>query len=233
MANRWIASVVLADRNRNEKRLDLFELVGREIENTMKRFPWVTVALAFAALGMYRLPEATALFEYSRTGIGRCEVWRLVTAHFTHFGLDHLRWDLAVFCAFGTLAEFNNRRSFLITLGAASIAITVAVAVFQPEIENYRGLSGLDSALFGLVMIGELLEGWAERRFLACGLCGLACLGFGAKTLYELMAGRTVFVENSLFSPIPLAHLVGFLVAGTVSLSSRKGKLIPRTLFVA
>src|SRR4051812_23307351 len=140
----------------------------------MKRFPFGTALLAFVALGIYRVPEAAAIFEYSRTGMARCELWRLLTGHFTHFGLDHLRWDLAVFCAFGALAEFNNRRSFLITLGSASIAITIAVAVFQPEIECYRGLSGLDSALYGLIMIGELLEGWAERRFLACGLCGLA-----------------------------------------------------------
>ena len=183
----------------------------------MKRLPYITTLLALFAVAIYLVPGATALFEFTRVGTGRQELWRWITGHFTHFGPEHLRWDLAVFVAFGMLGEFNNRRTFLLTIAAATVAIPAAVAVFQPQIESYRGLSGLDSALFGLIMSTELVDGWVRRQSFSVWLSGIACVGFGAKTVYEIVVGQPVFVESSAFSPLPLAHLVGFVVACVVT----------------
>ena len=61
--------------------------------------------------------------------------------------------------------------------------------VFLPDIESYHGLSGLDSALFTLLVISNL-----DRR-LSLGVGFLAA--FLLKTAYEMATGATVFVSSS------------------------------------
>ena len=79
-----------------------------------------------------------------------------------------------------------------------------------PDIESYRGLSGLDSALFTLLVISNL-----DRR-LSLGVGFLAA--FLLKTAYEMATGATVFVSSSPdIASVPLAHAVGALMGMLLS----------------
>jgi hypothetical protein len=65
----------------------------------------------------------------------------------------------------------------------------------------YRGLSGIDSALFALLL-------WQERRSRLAILCAVA---FAAKIAFEVFAGATVFVARmgTDVVPVPIAHVAG------------------------
>src|SRR5690606_34663144 len=108
-------------------------------------------------------------------------LWRLLTAHFAHFGADHLTWDVAALVILGSMAERDERRRFALTLAAAAFAIGVGVWAWQPQFETYRGLSGLDSALFGLVCARLVAEGWRVRHGFSIALGTLALVGFALK----------------------------------------------------
>lgn len=151
------------------------------------------------------------LLQYDRTAIEAGEFYRLITGHFVHWNLDHFIWDAAVFVALLVIGIRIDRRRTLATLAVASVAIPGVLWFALPEMQTYRGLSGLDSALFALV---------ATRWWRDCNAAGnargstaLAALGaaFIAKLVYEITTGQTLFVDSIAagFVPIPLAHLVG------------------------
>lgn len=84
----------------------------------------------------------------------------------------------------------------------------------MPQLLWYRGLSGLDSALFALLLTtltGEEIH--AKRWTWVVGLAVFA-VAFVAKVGYEWMTGLTLFVGSfsSSVVPIPLVHVVGAAV---------------------
>ena len=92
--------------------------------------------------------------QYDREAIAQGELWRLVTCHLVHFGLEHLVWDTAVFALLAVLCWRLGRVRCLVSLGAATLAIPAVLFVLQPGLPTYRGLSGLDSALFVTAALG-------------------------------------------------------------------------------
>ncbi len=183
----------------------------------MIRLPLLTLALAATALTIASLPGAAEGLQFDRNALAQGQLWRLFTGHLTHFDSDHLRWDVLALLLIGTLAERDGRCSTALTLGIAALAIGLAVLWFQPQFTTYRGLSGLDSALFGLVVARHLVAGWRERHRFSVAVGALAALGFMLKTLYELSTGDTAFAQGTGYAPVPLAHLVGFVVGGAVA----------------
>lgn len=90
----------------------------------------------------------------------------------------------------------------------------------HPELPTYRGLSGLDTALFVYMATDLLLGAWRERR-LTPGLVSAALLtGLLAKLGYETFTGQTLFVDSAAsgFAVVTLAHSVGALVGGGLAL---------------
>ena len=106
-------------------------------------------------------------------------------------------------------------------LVAASVLIPAAVWALQCDLAYYRGLSGLDSALFVFVALTlfrhHRLRGDQVGVLLACGFL----VGFVLKVTYELVAGQTIFVTG--MGPgvvgVPLAHIVGATVGAALSVS--------------
>ncbi|MFT3869010.1 MAG: rhombosortase [Nibricoccus sp.] len=181
----------------------------------MKKFPFIAVIFTALALFVFRLAGWTEALEMNRIALAQGELWRLFTGHLTHFSADHLKWDLAVFVALGSLVELRSRRHFVAVLAGGALAISVGVWWLQPQFASYRGLSGVDSALFGYVAMDIFLIACAEKRYGTVLIAGLALMLFVAKTSFELVSGRTVFVDNSGgFAPVPLAHLIGAIVGG-------------------
>ena len=193
------------------------------------RPPLLIGVLVAGAAVIHLLPPAfsTAL-QFERAALDAGQWWRLFTAHFTHFGSNHFIWDAAVFMAFGTVCEFASRWRTALTLGVASIAISFAVLLWQPQFEIYRGLSGLDSALFGMFTANLLRRKDPISRILGV----VATFAVVAKCEFESATGSTAFASGDGYAPVPFAHLVGFLtgiVVGWISaFASRLRQNLPR-----
>jgi rhomboid family GlyGly-CTERM serine protease len=171
------------------------------------RVPWFTVTVAAAAIAVHLLPSTAAWLQYDRAALGRGELWRIFTAHLTHFGANHLLWDLGVLLTFGAVCEGRSRAQCATALGVAAVAISAALWLWQPQFAIYRGLSGLDCALVGM-LAGSLLR---SGKVVAVGAGALALLGFAAKCGRELATAQTVFAAGAGYEPAPMAHLVGLL----------------------
>ena len=81
--------------------------------------------------------------------------------------------------------------------------------VQHPEMESYRGLSGLDTALFGLVVADLLGRRLVERDWNSAILFLLLLFGLVTKMATEIGLGTNLFVSDTSFVPVPLAHLIG------------------------
>ncbi|CAM2835413.1 rhombosortase [Rariglobus hedericola] len=183
----------------------------------MKRLPWSTLTVSVLAVIIHFVPALGNVLQFDRAAVAHGQVWRFFSAHLTHFGDDHLRWDLLAFVILGAMAERISRRAFLLTLGVSALIISTGVWVAQPQFTTYRGLSGIDSALFSFVIADLLATGWRERHRFSL-IVGVAALGgFLAKCVFEVLTGNTVFVEaGEVFAPVPLAHLLGGAVGAAV-----------------
>ena len=170
--------------------------------------PFLTGAFVAIAVTIHLLPPAVAtLLQFDRPALAAGQWWRWLTAHFTHFGANHLGWDAAVFLIFGAVCEFRSRGRTAFALGLASLAISVVVYIWQPQFAFYRGLSGLDCALFGVFATGLLRRQDPISKIIGT----IATIAVIAKCGIELKTGGTVFASGAGYAPVPLAHLVGFL----------------------
>jgi rhomboid family GlyGly-CTERM serine protease len=186
----------------------------------MKKLPFLTFALGAYAWVVFASPSLTSELEFSRDALAGGELWRLFTGHLTHFSAEHLRWDLLVFVALGALVELRSRAHFVCCVVGGALLISLGVWWLQPQFVTYRGLSGIDSALFAYVAVDVLVLGWAERRWHVAGAAAAALVLFLAKVMFEVVFGQTVFVSaGDTFDPVPLAHLLGAVV-GAVSASA-------------
>ncbi|MCC7406828.1 MAG: rhomboid family intramembrane serine protease [Phycisphaeraceae bacterium] len=182
-------------------------------------WPWVTgIGVGLAVLvTVMGWSEAAAMTREAQPAWA----WgaRLITCHGSHFGTNHLFWDAATLAVLGAAAERMSRRQMVVTLLVSSLAISLAVWVGRPELTAYRGLSGLDSALFGLVLVSVGCELARGGRWAAMGIVAAGAAGFVGKTAFELATGQTLFVAGSAeFVGVPLAHIVGFVVGAAAAI---------------
>ncbi|MCP3960629.1 MAG: rhombosortase [bacterium] len=189
------------------------------------RLPVVSLLLTLSALAVALIPTLAGRLQYERPALAAGELWRLVTCHFTHWSSDHLFLDVVTLLALGSGCERLGRGRFLVALLASALLIPLALWWLEPGLTTYRGLSGLDAALW--ILLAESLRRHSPRdRWLrlAGTLAPLMLLG---KVLYETATAAPVF--HSSPSPdvvvVPLAHLlggaVGYLAATFASPPSR------------
>ncbi len=181
----------------------------------------VTVLLLFAAAAVQLFPGSPAWLEYRRTAAGAGELWRGLTCHWTHFGFNHFIWDAAVLAFVGALCEERSRGRFVLCVVLSAVAIPLAVWTFLPEMQTYRGLSGIDAAAFALLAVLVFRDGFRTRRWRWVAFACAGLLAFIGKIGFEMLTGSTAFVDSSAAGmiPVPLAHLVGAaagIVAGLV-----------------
>jgi rhomboid family GlyGly-CTERM serine protease len=174
----------------------------------------VSLLLGALAVMIHCLSGAAERCELDRAAFSFADSYRILTCHFAHFSANHLLWDLLVFLALGICCEWIDRRRMILTLAASAVLIPLAALGWSPGIAVYRGLSGLDSALFGLA-VGMMLRQHMKQRWtlgivLSCGLL----VAFAMKTAMELAFGVAVFADSNGagFVPVPAAHAAGLLM---------------------
>ncbi len=179
-----------------------------------RRLPCVSLLLAGIAVGVQLCPSWQTWLQYDRAAIADGQLWRIVTCHLTHCSFDHLVWDVGVLLVLGCLCEMDDRRRWMRCVTLTVVLIPAALWVLMPALQTYRGLSGIDSALFVLLAASILKDSLATgRRFWAGATVVLLC-GFVAKAAFEFLTAQTLFVDSAASGmvPIPLAHIVGGIV---------------------
>ncbi len=180
------------------------------------RWPIITAALFGAAMAAAVWPWLAQAYTLDRAAIHNGEWWRLLTGHLAHWSFDHLIWDVAVFSVLGVVCERRDRRQFVICLLVSAIVISLGVLAFCPQFERYRGLSGVDCALFGLCLTTACQSSGMSRQ----GRCLLliAGVGFVLKVSWELATGGSLFVQSDVMTPVPESHAIGAAVGVIVAL---------------
>jgi hypothetical protein len=100
----------------------------------------------------------------------------------------------------------------LVTLAGSAVVISVVLWWLQPELDVYRGLSGVDSALFLLAVVNGVRQNLGRRQWTHLALFVMLVAAFACKTGYETFQNAAVFVHTGDFVPVPLAHMLGALV---------------------
>lgn len=173
------------------------------VVRSLARVP-VTLAIGGVALVIALLPSAAELLQFDRSAIAGGEFWRLATCHVTHWNLEHFQWDWLIFLVLAAVCELRDRGRMLGCVVGAAVAVTTVVWVWFPELGTYRGLSGIDTALFTMLAIDVVRDAMRDQnRLLQIAASGLL-LGFAAKTAYEAITGQTYFVDQEAAGFVPL-----------------------------
>jgi len=179
-----------------------------------RRLPGASLLLVAFAVAASALPGVAVWLQFDRSAIAGGAVWRLVTSHFVHWSGEHLFWDVLALAVLGWLCERQDRERFLKCVGLAAVLIPLFLWMLEPWMMTYRGLSGIDSALFAMLAAVMLREAVVEHDWSRLGFVATISLGFAAKVGFEIVSGATLFVDSSAagMRPVPLAHVVGALV---------------------
>lgn len=194
----------------------------------IRRMP-LTLALAALPVALQFVPSFGGALQFDRHAILAGEVWRLATCHFVHFGWDHLALSVLGFALLGALVESRGPRGramLAIALAAGAIAIPAATLALRPDVECYRGLSGLDATQFALLAATSWRALGNARRALLVAFV----LAFAVKLADESAHGSAWF--TSAVVPLGLAHAAGAaagLACALAALLARRRCYAPAT----
>lgn len=171
--------------------------------------------LSLTAVGLFLLPEAGAVLEYDRAAIFAGDWWRIATGHMVHRSVGHLGWDVFAFALLGGLCALRMPRGTWLALGVATVAIPLVLLAWVPELDTYRGLSGLDSTLYVLAALLLVDEGRRSGHWRELLAPSAALVLFVAKVSYETATGSAWFAPPAAPGEVvvPLAHLIGAAAA--------------------
>jgi len=113
-----------------------------------------------------------------------------------------------------------DRKRFYATVAVSALLIPAVIWLGMPQLAVYGGLSGLDCALYALLMILMIKREIQSRSWTWVVLFALLQGGLIAKITYEIVTGLTIFVSNTQADmiPVPLAHLAGGLAGTAIGL---------------
>ncbi len=184
-----------------------------------RNFPFITLVFGLIALAVSISPQMTSWFQFDREALQQGEVWRTVTGHLTHWSAAHFFWDILVFLVLAGTIEWFSRRRLLACFATGSLVISLLVFALLPEMIYYRGLSGIDSGLFMLLLILLYRRNATGKSLVHKSPYLLLGLFFIGKSVFELKTAQTLFVPSAdLFIPVPMAHLGGALVGAVIGM---------------
>ena len=177
----------------------------------------VTISIAAVVVISFLIPSLAGSLELNTAEHLVSQIPQVFGCHLLHWSFDHLIWDLFMFVLIGMLCERRGRGDYVVALLLSSIMIPFFVATCDPAVTSYRGLSGIDTALFAFAALLLVDESLKEKNSPAVWIYGILFVGMLGKTCYELAFGGTIFVNSDVFSPVPIAHVVGGVVGSLVA----------------
>ena len=171
--------------------------------------PLASLFLASLALVLFSFSELALSLSYDRSAIAIGEVWRLFAGHWTHWSLEHLVWDLSAFLVLAVCLERRSPRLFVATCLISALGLSLGLYFHLPSLVQYRGLSGIDSALFAALVVDLFWDALREKDWPRAWLLLGVCAGFAAKLAWEFATGSAFFVRATSIATIPEAPLIG------------------------
>jgi hypothetical protein len=175
--------------------------------NGARRIPYVSLLFGGLALLLHATGGA-ARFAFDLVDHNWSHAF---IAHWAHWSTDHLLWSGGAFVILGALCEMRDRFTAAALMIASALLISLGVVLFPSGMSAYAGLSGIDSAFFGWLVI-QLHLSLSEKADTPIKWVPLLCgVGFILKMGYEFITGQAFFVHSEkAMMAVPLAHLVGF-----------------------
>jgi rhomboid family GlyGly-CTERM serine protease len=190
------------------------------ITRAVRRAPRASLLLTLTAGIIHLFYGLRIQLLYDRSALVHHELWRMLTCHWVHLSGDHLFWSAMTFLGLGSLCEVMDKKKYFATVAVSAVLIPVAIWWAMPDLIIYGGLSGLDCALYALLMVMLIKREIRSRSRVWVAFFSLMLTGLIAKITYETVTGLTIFVSNahSGMVPVPLAHLVGGVVGTAIGL---------------
>jgi rhomboid family GlyGly-CTERM serine protease len=187
--------------------------------------PKHTIAATVLVAAIHILPGAADALSFIRPASDVSFDWTLLTAHFTHWDLSHLIWDSLALLVLGWMIESRSVRLWWSVIGLGIVSVSLAVLLAEPSLRAYRGLSGIDSALFAAAVILVGREAHHHRDFMMTILASGLAIAFLAKVTWEWTTGIALFAQphDSDYAVVRIAHLAGAL-AGAVAVWANRSK---------
>ena len=182
------------------------------IQNQNKTFDWIGRSLCLLApimglLVLQQMPASALTCDAILSG----QWWTLWSGHLLHYTMDHFVWDALMFVMFACLLWSKERWCMWLWLVVAAPIISIFVFSVEPGLQEYRGLSALDTMLCVRFFLEFLKRGSLWGRWV---LGVLPLFGLSLKIGYELMTDRALFVADlgAGVVPLPSAHLGGLVL---------------------
>lgn len=137
--------------------------------------------------------------QLDRDAIADGEIWRLWTGQLCHWSSLHRVGNLAAIAALAVIAGRPLLR-WLALLPLAAPLLSLALLGLLPELQTYRGLSGL----VAMLVVGVAVDGGRIGR--------VAGLAWGAKLAFDAISGTPSPLLPAGIATTWQAHLAGFVL---------------------
>src|SRR6476469_4424907 len=132
-------------------------------ERAARRLPVASLLLVVFAMCVSLRPGIADWLQFDRQAVACGELWRLATSHFVHWSGDHLFWDVLALGMLGWLCERDGVAPFLRCVAVSAVLIPLTLWFAAPQMSTYRGLSGIDSAVFALLAVRVGRQALSEK----------------------------------------------------------------------
>lgn len=190
----------------------------------MRLYPAAGLYAVVIAVLAAELFLPVGLLEYRR-GLATSEPWRLFTGHFVHLSFLHALLNCAALLLLDRLfADRLRPRNLFAILGLAPILISMIFWLALPELQWYRGLSGVLHAVFFAGCVVWIAESAGRARWLPVA----ALIGGTLKVLIEQPWDASFPVHEVLrIAVVPQSHLIGAIVGTAAGLLLRQRRKDP------
>lgn len=191
-----------------------------------KRLPWFYLILVVVAAVAIAVPSLRPALVYNRAAIAQGELWRIWTGHLVHFGWPHGLADGALFVLIGWALERSQKNFSHWSLLIQPVIVSAALFWFEPTMNIYGGLSGLNVGL--LVFLA--CRGW-QRNLLDWfwpAILGIHVIEIFLEIHNQGTGGGAIRFDDSTIRVATVAHIGGAIYGvaswGILALAHRKTK---------
>ena len=181
---------------------------------------WCLFALmAIACIALLLWPDAIAVLRWQRGALDERQMWRSLSAHFAHLGPWHALANLAgMALVIELLGSAVRPAEALLLLLASALAIIAGLAMLEPTVAWYAGLSGVVHGWWaGFAVLGGVRrQGWLPGAALGVLLLKLAYWPTGWLMLQQFSGALLNSGMPDALPVVPQSHAYG-AIGGAVA----------------